>query len=137
MAGSLLVGALVLKVYGISVPVLRVAGGSIVAAAGWTLLNEGTQKEGDAPPPNARKDYTNQAFYPLTLPLTTGPGTNRLCQRDADASSDLFAASAKQQDRDPLHRLMLSANCERRDQYWHTDKGSRDAPENAPEKYCE
>ena len=37
---SLTVGALVLKIYGISIPVLRVAGGLIVAVAGWKLLNE-------------------------------------------------------------------------------------------------
>src|SRR5215831_5701037 len=44
MAGSLLLGAFILKIYGISVPVLRVAGGLIVATAGWNLLNEGTRK---------------------------------------------------------------------------------------------
>jgi multiple antibiotic resistance protein len=76
MAGSLLVGALILKIYGISVPVLRVAGGIIVAAAGWTLLNEGTQKATEEPPTGGRRpDYASAAFYPLTLPLTTGPGT--------------------------------------------------------------
>jgi multiple antibiotic resistance protein len=77
MAGSLLVGAVILKFYGISVPVLRVAGGMIVAAAGWTLLNEGTQKTSDdaSADGNRPTDYSGQAFYPLTLPLTTGPGT--------------------------------------------------------------
>ena len=76
MAGSLLIGAFVLRIYGISLPVLRVAGGIIVAATGWTLLNEGTQKEGgDEPPKERDRDYASQAFYPLTLPLTTGPGT--------------------------------------------------------------
>lgn len=55
---------------------LRVAGGIIVAAAGWKLLNEGTQNEADASlTEGQRTDYTSQAFYPLTLPLTTGPGT--------------------------------------------------------------
>ena len=76
MAGSLLVGAFILKIFGISLPVLRVAGGLIVANAGWTLLNEGVQKETDELPTDRRqKDYMSQAFYPLTLPLTTGPGT--------------------------------------------------------------
>ena len=74
MAGSLLIGALVLKLYGISVPVLRVAGGLIVAASGWKLLNEGRRAEID-PTTDERVDYTGLAFYPLTLPLTTGPGT--------------------------------------------------------------
>jgi len=76
MTGSLLIGALILKIYGISVPVLRVAGGFVVAASGWKLLNEGMPTTtADAPAQSQRVDYTNLAFYPLTLPLTTGPGT--------------------------------------------------------------
>ncbi len=75
MTGSLLIGALVLKVYGISVPVLRVAGGLIVAASGWKLLNEGPRTAIEATTTNQRVDYSSQAFYPMTLPLTTGPGT--------------------------------------------------------------
>jgi multiple antibiotic resistance protein len=75
MTGSLLIGALVLRLYGITVPVLRVAGGLVVAASGWKLLNEGTRAETDTTATNEREDYSGQAFYPLTLPLTTGPGT--------------------------------------------------------------
>jgi multiple antibiotic resistance protein len=56
--------------------VLRVAGGIIVAAAGWKLLSEGSQKELEASADGvSRMDPLDQAFYPLTLPLTTGPGT--------------------------------------------------------------
>src|SRR5271169_216256 len=76
MMGSLLIGAFILKIYGISVPILRVAGGFIVASAGWTLLNASAHKETDKLVANERQtDYASQAFYPLTLPLTTGPGT--------------------------------------------------------------
>jgi multiple antibiotic resistance protein len=76
MAASLLVGAFILRIYGISVPVLRVAGGLIVAHAGWTLLNAGSQKATDErPAEGSPTDYASLAFYPLTLPLTTGPGT--------------------------------------------------------------
>jgi len=75
MTGSLLIGALVLKLYGISVPVLRVAGGLVVASSGWKLLNEGSRSETAATATEQRVDYSGQAFYPLTLPLTTGPGT--------------------------------------------------------------
>jgi multiple antibiotic resistance protein len=63
---SLLLGA---------IPVLRVAGGFIVAVAGWKLLSEGSQKELDPAAGVSRTDPLDQAFYPLTLPLTTGPGT--------------------------------------------------------------
>jgi len=76
MSGSLLIGALVLRLYGISVPVLRVAGGLIVAVSGWKLLNEGSHKDADdVSEAGTKADYVSQAFYPLTLPLTTGPGT--------------------------------------------------------------
>lgn len=76
LVSSFMLGAIVLKFYGISIPVLRVAGGFIVAVAGWKLLNEGSHK--DIEPSEGEASQTNpysQAFYPLTLPLTTGPGT--------------------------------------------------------------
>jgi multiple antibiotic resistance protein len=73
---SLLLGALILQFYGISIPILRVAGGLIVAVSGWKLLNEGSHKSLE---PSASEvspiNPLDQAFYPLTLPLTTGPGT--------------------------------------------------------------
>jgi len=76
LVGSLALGALVLQFYGISIPILRVAGGFIVAVSGWRLLNEGSHKDRES------AEYAvssaaplSQAFYPLTLPLTTGPGT--------------------------------------------------------------
>jgi multiple antibiotic resistance protein len=76
MVVSLLVGAFILKLYGISIPVLRVSGGLIVAISGWKLLNEGSDKNpDDAQMPERTAEYASQAFYPLTLPLTTGPGT--------------------------------------------------------------
>ena len=57
-------------------PIIRVAGGIVVAVAGWRLLNEGGQKEKQEDAAEVDKsDYRGMAFYPLTLPLTTGPGT--------------------------------------------------------------
>src|ERR1700730_14590408 len=38
LLGSLLVGSYVLEFFGITLPVVRVAGGLIVAATGWSLL---------------------------------------------------------------------------------------------------
>jgi multiple antibiotic resistance protein len=75
MSGSLLLGTFVLTIYGISLPVVRVAGGIVIAVAGWKLLNEGSQKEADEAPSVEKTDYRGMAFYPLTLPITTGPGT--------------------------------------------------------------
>ena len=76
LVGSLSLGALILRFYGISIPVLRVAGGFIVAVAGWKLLTEGSQKELEASVDGGQaSNPLDQAFYPLTLPLTTGPGS--------------------------------------------------------------
>ena len=75
MLGSLLLGTLVLNIYGISVPIIRVAGGIVVAVSGWKLLNEGNKKEAGDAGEIEDSDFRNIAFYPLTLPLTTGPGT--------------------------------------------------------------
>ena len=75
MAGSLLLGTFLLNIYGISVPILRVAGGIIVAVAGWRLLNEGSKEIPEDTPEFNQTDYRSIAFYPLTMPLTTGPGT--------------------------------------------------------------
>jgi MarC family membrane protein len=76
LLGSLLFGSEILEFFGLTVPVVRVAGGLLVAAMGWRLLNEGNE-------PPERQDVKNEArsttigdsFYPLTLPLTVGPGS--------------------------------------------------------------
>jgi multiple antibiotic resistance protein len=75
MIASFVLGAHVLSFFGISLPVVQVGGGLIVIATGWAMLN---QKDGDDRP--ARRTVTcadalSQAFYPLTLPLTVGPGS--------------------------------------------------------------
>jgi multiple antibiotic resistance protein len=79
MAASLYVGAYVLEFFGVSIPVLRVAGGIIVAAAGWRMLNapDATeQRRNETPAPRSIDVAPSRlAFYPLTMPLTTGPGT--------------------------------------------------------------
>ncbi len=75
ITGSLYIGAFVLQVFGISVPVLRVAGGIVVTATGWQLLNAPRSSEAVEQSESGRLDVRAMAFYPLTLPLTTGPGT--------------------------------------------------------------
>lgn len=70
---SILIGSHVLHFFGVSIPVVQVAGGIIVASTGWNLLR---QKEGDPKPKEVGPDAaTQQAFYPLTLPVTVGPGS--------------------------------------------------------------
>ena len=79
VAASLYVGAYVLQFFGISIPVLRVAGGIIVAMSGWRMLTEPDateQRRSETPDPRSIDVSPSRlAFYPLTMPLTTGPGT--------------------------------------------------------------
>lgn len=80
LLGSLIMGAYVLSFFGISIPVLRVAGGLVIAFAGWNLLHKssdgGDSAAAQAPPDSARKATLRAAaFYPLTLPVTVGPGS--------------------------------------------------------------
>jgi len=70
---SMLGGSLILEFFGITVPVVRIAGGLLVAALGWNLLNgKGSATDHKAVGPDAGPP---QSFYPLTLPLTVGPGS--------------------------------------------------------------
>ena len=79
VAASLYIGAYVLSFFGISIPVLRVAGGIIVSMSGWRMLTEPDateQRRSETPyPRSVDVPPSRLAFYPLTMPLTTGPGT--------------------------------------------------------------
>jgi multiple antibiotic resistance protein len=74
--GSVFVGTYVLGFFGLSVPIVQVAGGLIVCGLGWDLLRQETTVPniGTAVGPGA-SEIATRAFYPLTLPLTVGPGT--------------------------------------------------------------
>ncbi len=71
--GSLIFGAFVLKIFGLSVPVVQVAGGAVLIALGWDLLNSEAPAAADTT--TVSEDVVIlRAFYPLTLPLTVDPG---------------------------------------------------------------
>ncbi len=81
MLASLWGGAYVLNFFGISLAALRLAGGAVVALRAWDLLSAPERQE-------ARKTeqagtsigrVEDVAFFPLTLPFTTGPGTISVC----------------------------------------------------------
>jgi multiple antibiotic resistance protein len=71
---SLYIGAYVLSFFGISIAALRVAGGVIIAV---NMLNQGDSdgREEAALEVASHRDASRLAFFPLTLPVTTGPGT--------------------------------------------------------------
>ncbi len=72
---SLLVGSEILAALGVKLFVVQLAGGLVVAATGWNLLN---QQSADSSTENVEpatlQDAMEHAFFPLTLPLTVGPG---------------------------------------------------------------
>lgn len=76
LVGSYFIGRYILEFFGISLPVVQVGGGLIVIATGWSMLRQGSEGERRDLQHNLQpQDLYGQAFYPLTLPLTTGPGT--------------------------------------------------------------
>jgi multiple antibiotic resistance protein len=76
LVGSYFIGTHILTFFGISIPVVQVGGGLIVFSTGWALLkqnyDENPKGVKDAVQPT---DPFHDAFYPLTLPLTAGPGS--------------------------------------------------------------
>lgn len=78
MAGSMLVGSYVLDMFGISLPIVRVGGGLIVAATAWRLLNANhatDDRRTELAEAFTVEQARRQAFYPLTFPISCGPGS--------------------------------------------------------------
>lgn len=78
MLGAMLVGVYVLKFFGISLPIVRVGGGMIVAANAWRMLT--TNHATSDSRTQLAEAFTvemaqRQAFYPLTFPISCGPGS--------------------------------------------------------------
>ena len=82
-----LLGSAILRFFGISLPIIQVAGGLVITSLGWTMLNQrdaqataqSKQEEADAclevSPDPATSELFERAFYPFTFPVTSGPGT--------------------------------------------------------------
>ncbi len=78
MIGAMVVGSYVLDIFGISLPIVRVGGGLLLAANAWRLLNTShstndsrqTLAESFTP-----EQASHQAFYPLTFPISCGPAS--------------------------------------------------------------
>jgi multiple antibiotic resistance protein len=77
IVASYFVGSHILDFFGISIPVVQVGGGLVLASTGWAMLK---QKDEDDTKAGVHRnvdtnDLFQKAFYPLTLPLTVGPGS--------------------------------------------------------------
>ena len=104
MAISLFIGSHILAFFGLTITAVQIAGGLVVTASGWKLLQQGAdvrEREQQAPVPDNL--IMRRAFYPLTLPLTVGPGTISVAitlgTRGANAQFPLMVVIGS---RDPL-----------------------------------
>jgi multiple antibiotic resistance protein len=78
-----LVGSALLRFFGISLPIVQVSGGLVIAAMGWSLLNQKDTNPSSEKMQAAAEQTQVQsiegtllqkAFYPFTFPITVGPG---------------------------------------------------------------
>lgn len=78
MVGAMLVGSYVLDIFGISLPIVRVGGGLLLAANAWRLLNtshstnDNRQVLAESFTPEQAQ---HQEFFPLTFPISCGPAS--------------------------------------------------------------
>jgi multiple antibiotic resistance protein len=76
LMASVFIGTYVLEFFGLSIPVVQVGGGLVVCSVAWDLLrNADVSKKADANDLHDPETVATEAFYPLTLPLTVGPGS--------------------------------------------------------------
>ncbi|HEY0264724.1 MAG TPA: MarC family protein [Granulicella sp.] len=78
-----LLGSAILNFFGISLPIVQVSGGIVIAVIGWSVLNEkdseatakDKREEAQITSDSGLRDLQAKAFYPFTFPVTSGPGT--------------------------------------------------------------
>ncbi len=80
LLASMLIGTYVLSLFGISLPVVRIGGGLLVAATGWQMLHRIEEDDVHAVAAEeavtlSEAEIVQRSFFPITFPLTTGPGT--------------------------------------------------------------
>ena len=75
---SAVIGSWILKLFGLSIPIVQLAGGIMICQMGWKLLTSDDQVKGEkesARPDRRPGDIDNILFYPISFPMTTGAGT--------------------------------------------------------------
>lgn len=77
LLASMIIGPQLLLFFGISLAALKMAGGAVVIAMGWHLLNQAAPTGHETDQSTGITDATaaSSAFFPLTMPLTVGPGS--------------------------------------------------------------
>lgn len=76
LMASLFIGSYVLDFFGVSLGAVQLGGGLVVMISGWQILNQQSNlSERQVPARPGSETILSQAFYPLTMPLTVGPGS--------------------------------------------------------------
>ena len=103
-----LIGSAILNFFGVSLPIMQVSGGLVIAAMGWGLLNQKSttsstdEQKSQVEPEDIKAISTSlseRSFYPFTFPLTVGPGclvvtlTLSAKATQGNVSSTMFAHS--------------------------------------------
>ena len=77
-----ILGSAILHFFGLSLPIVELAGGIVIAAIGWGVLNQSDSgvsirnKQEETGDRGAQlNDLRAKIFYPFTFPITSGPGT--------------------------------------------------------------
>ncbi len=93
---SLFAGHWILELFGISIPIIQLAGGIMICKIGWEFLST-DKKDENKPTVTGEKEeiknsgyqtIENKLFYPITFPITTGAGTiSVLFTLSADSAS--------------------------------------------------
>lgn len=95
---SIILGSWILKIFGLSLPIVQIAGGMIIFNMGWQLLaskNDNRAPERVTQPEDTFRQVQNLLFYPIAFPMTAGAGT----------ISVLLTLSASSGDKDLNHYL--------------------------------
>jgi len=75
---SLFAGHWILELFGLSIPVIQLAGGIMICKMGWEMLSpKKPEHQGDGDPKQGTglAAIQDKLFYPITFPMTTGAGT--------------------------------------------------------------
>ena len=76
LMASLFIGSYVLDFFGVSLAAVQLGGGLIVMISGWRIMNQQSNiSERQVPTRPSSDTILSKAFYPLTMPLTVGPGS--------------------------------------------------------------
>jgi multiple antibiotic resistance protein len=93
---TLFIGHWILELFGVSIPIIKLAGGIMICKIGWDFLTPSKPEDG-AKSANVEKDLSlnteieNKLFYPITFPITTGAGTiSVLLTLSAHGSNKVF-----------------------------------------------